>query len=251
MRLLTYNIHKGIGGGDRRYSLDRIIAVITGERPDLVCLQEVDCNVRRSSYDDQPALLAEALGAVASCYQLNVPRHTGGYGNLILSRWPFHTQHHVCIRHRRRKPRGAQLVVVDTPQGPLHLVNWHLGLFEYERRWQAAHLFAQERFLASAGLPTLVAGDFNDWRDLLGHYHFQGHGFHQVTTPVGHFRSFPAFLPALPLDKIFYRGPVVVQHAHIVRTQLARRASDHLPLVLDFHLAAASVRAADVAASAS
>ena len=47
MRILSYNIHKGIGGRDRRYSLDRIINVIEAENPDLICLQEVDRQVRR------------------------------------------------------------------------------------------------------------------------------------------------------------------------------------------------------------
>ena len=54
MRLLSYNIHKGIGGRDRRYRLERIIGVIEEENPDLICLQEVDRNVRRSRFDDQP-----------------------------------------------------------------------------------------------------------------------------------------------------------------------------------------------------
>jgi endonuclease/exonuclease/phosphatase family metal-dependent hydrolase len=238
MRLLTYNIHKGVGGSDRRYRLDRIIQVISHENPDLVCLQEVDQNVRRSHYHDQPALLAHHLGAAAHFYQLNVPHQEGGYGNLILSRWPFRSQHQVSIRHHRRKPRGAQLVVVETPEGPLHLVNWHLGLAEKERRWQANHLFGLDLFRASCHLPTLIAGDYNDWRNTLGRHHFVSHGFHQVTSPVRHFRSFPAFLALTCLDKVFYRGPVHVRHARVVRTRLARRASDHLPLVLDFHLEA-------------
>ena len=41
MRLLSYNIHKGIGGRDRRYCIDRVLEVIGHERPDLICLQEV------------------------------------------------------------------------------------------------------------------------------------------------------------------------------------------------------------------
>ena len=35
MRMLSYNIHKGIGGRDRRYRLERIIRVIEDENPDL------------------------------------------------------------------------------------------------------------------------------------------------------------------------------------------------------------------------
>ena len=44
-------------------------------------------------------------------------------------------------------------------------------------------------------------------------------------------------VPVGALDKAFYRGPIEVRHARIVRSRLAKRASDHLPLVIDFHLA--------------
>jgi endonuclease/exonuclease/phosphatase family metal-dependent hydrolase len=236
MRLLTYNIHKGVGGSDRRYRFERILEVIRSEQPDLVCLQEVDWNVRRSRYHDQPTLLADGLEAAARLYQLNVPHREGGYGNLLLSRWRFRSQHQVSLRYRKRKPRGAQVVVVDTPQGPLHLVNWHLGLAEKERRWQASHLLHHPLFQESAHLPTLIAGDFNDWRDTLGKHSFHHHRFEQVTDPVRQFRSFPAFLALASLDKVYRRGPVRVRDAKVVRNRLARRASDHLPLVLDFHL---------------
>jgi endonuclease/exonuclease/phosphatase family metal-dependent hydrolase len=236
VRLLTYNIHKGVGGSDRRYRFERVVAVIAAEEPDLVCLQEVDRHVHRSHYHDQPALLAEKLRAAAHLYQLNVPHREGGYGNLILSRWPFRSQHLVSLRLRRRKPRGAQLVVVDSPDGPLHLVNWHLGLAEKERRWQASHLLGHPLFLQAAHLPTLIAGDYNDWRNQLAGHSFHPHRFHQATAPARRFRTFPAFLAMASLDKVFYRGPIHVVHARTVRSRLARRASDHLPLVLDFHL---------------
>ena len=64
MRLLSYNIHKGIGGRDRRYDLQRIIGVIEEENPDLICLQEVDHKVRRCRFHDQPRLLANHFNAV-------------------------------------------------------------------------------------------------------------------------------------------------------------------------------------------
>ncbi|MCH8921706.1 MAG: hypothetical protein IIA67_01005 [Planctomycetes bacterium] len=113
IRLLSYNIHKGIGGRDRRYRLERIVAATEREEPDLILLQEVDRHVRRSRFDDQPRLLREQLGAVADCYQLNVHLKTGGYGNLLLSRWPLAEQHQLSLRFKRKKPRGAQLVVVE------------------------------------------------------------------------------------------------------------------------------------------
>jgi endonuclease/exonuclease/phosphatase family metal-dependent hydrolase len=125
---------------------------------------------------------------------------------------------------------------VETPEGPFHLVHSHLGLAERERHWQVAHLLEHPLFRESAGLPTIVVGDLNDWRNTLAGGPFARHGFHQVTAPRGRFRSFPAYFPAVSLDKAFSRGPVEVRHARVVHSAAARRASDHLPLVVDFHL---------------
>jgi len=238
MRLLSYNIHKGIGGRDGRYRFDRVVSVIRAEEPDLICLQEVDRGAARSRYDDQPALLAEALRPAAALYQQNVmTRRGGGYGNLVLSRWPLRATHQVSIRKGRRRPRGAQLLVVETPRGALHLVQWHLGLAETERHWQAAHLLDHPLFRESAGLPTLVVGDFNDWRNTLAAGPFARHGFQHWTAPRSRFRSFPALLPVLALDKAFARGALELDAARVVRSPMARVASDHLPLEVDFHIA--------------
>lgn len=236
MRILTYNIHKGIGGGDRRYKLDRIIAVLKAQQPDLICLQEVDQHVQRTHYHDQPLMLAEALGVNAHLYQLNVPIRSGGYGNLILSRWPFRVSHQISLRQGWRKPRGAQVVVVETPQGPLQLVNWHLGLSEQERRWQTGHLLTHPTFHTGLGHPTLVTGDFNDWRNVLGQLHFEPHHFRQITDPTRQFRSFPAWFTLASLDKVFIRGGIRVSSCTVVRDRLTQWASDHLPVVCDFDL---------------
>lgn len=234
MRLLSYNIHKGIGGRDRRYGLDRIIRVLQEEDADLVCLQEVDRGVRRSQFDDQPTILADALGAFAKMDQLVFPRGGGGYGNLVLSQWPLAETEQVSIRKGRRKPRGAQIATVETPRGPLLLAHSHLGLNERERHWQVNRLLSLPRL--ATDLPAFFVGDTNDWRDTLERGPFARHGFRQATWPRSRFRSFPAYLPMAALDKVFWRGPVRIIEARLVRTRLARRASDHLPLVVDFEL---------------
>lgn len=237
IRLLSYNIHKGIGGRDRRYRLERILGVLEAERPDVICLQEVDRHVRRSRHDDQPELLARWFGAIDRAYQLNVRLREGGYGNLILSRFPFREHHHVSLRLRSKKPRGAQLAVIDTPFGSLHLVHWHLGLAESERAWQVNHLLCHTLFQQSARLPTVIVGDFNDWRNRLAGDLLEPAGFAQATRPISRFRSFPAYLPLASLDKAFCRG-LTVHRAFVSHQALARQASDHLPLVLDLELPA-------------
>lgn len=236
MRLLSYNIHKGIGGRDRRYRLERVIQVIEDQNPDLICLQEVDRHVARTRHDDQPHQLIEAFHAAAHMYQLNVKLKNGGYGNLLLSRWPFRDHHQISLRLKRRKARGAQMAVIDSPEGSFHLVHWHLGLAERERHWQVHHLMEHHLFRQSAHLPTLVVGDFNDWRNTLAQGPFAIHGFNQLTAPRSRFLSFPAYWPMTSLDKAFARGAVAIRHIRIAHSRLARDASDHLPLVIDFHL---------------
>lgn len=236
MRLLSYNIHKGIGGRDRRYDLARIIAVIEHERPDLICLQEVAQGIPRTNSDDQALLLSNAFAGYTPVFQTNHRFRVGSYGNLVLSRWPIEIAHDVCLRYLNRKKRGAQLLVVRTPSGPLHLVNWHLGLAESTRRWQANYLLEHHHFRESAHLPTLITGDFNDWRNTLAGVAFARHGLTQVTQPLHRFLSFPAYLAMGALDKVFCCQQVQVEHARVLRNRLARAASDHLPLVLDFRL---------------
>ena len=58
-RIVTYNIHKGIGGLDRRYRPERIIETLTRYQPDIVLMQEVDCMVPRSNCDNQVELFAD------------------------------------------------------------------------------------------------------------------------------------------------------------------------------------------------
>lgn len=241
MRLLSWNIHKGIGGRDRRYSLARIIDCIEAENPDVICLQEVDRHVGRSRYDDQPRLLARFFRC-HSVFQANVAVGDGGYGNLVLSRWPIASRHRITLRRKARKPRGAQLLVIDSPEGPLHLVHTHLGLAEKERHWQVQRLLGHMLFRSAEPHPTLVVGDFNDWRDTLASGTLALEGFRQVTSPISRFRTFPAWLAIGSLDKAFVRGGIDVRHARVVRTSLAKTASDHLPLVIDFHLRRGDVR---------
>jgi endonuclease/exonuclease/phosphatase family metal-dependent hydrolase len=236
MRLLSYNIHKAIGGRDRRCVLQRIIDVIEAENPDICCLQEVARNHRRSLFNDQAKMLAEYFKAAAYVYQPTVYFKAGMYGNLILSRWPIVKKHQISLRLNTKKPRGAQMAVVKTPEGSFHLINCHLGLADLERRWQVERLLNHHLFRESNELATLIVGDYNDWRNRLHSGLLSQLGFAQITTPISRFRSFPAYLPLGSLDKAFRRGEIFVRNARVVHSALAKNASDHLPLVIDFHL---------------
>ncbi|MBX3460741.1 MAG: endonuclease/exonuclease/phosphatase family protein [Planctomycetes bacterium] len=233
MRILSYNIHKGIGGRDRLYRLERIIDVIREQHADIVCLQEVDRNVKRSGFDDQPALLQQAFGYDFAIYQFNHRVGDGGYGNLVLSRFPIIRRHNISLRYRGRKNRRAQLALIDARGVHIRLVNWHLGLGEAERQWQTRHLLTHESYREYGDAVTLVAGDFNDWRNTLQSGALAEQMLAQVSAPPSRFRTFPAYLPVGALDKVFVCNRIALQRAHVVRSTLAARASDHLPLVVD------------------
>jgi endonuclease/exonuclease/phosphatase family metal-dependent hydrolase len=147
------------------------------------------------------------------------------------------SRHRIVLKRPTRKSRGAQLVTIAAPEGRLHLVHVHLGLAEQERHWQMTRLLGHMLFRSADPLPTVIVGDFNDWRDTLAAGPLAANGFRQVTSPPSRFRTFPAWLPVGALDKAFVRGRIDVRQARVVKTSLAKVASDHLPLVIDFHLA--------------
>jgi len=235
-RLMSYNIHKGIGGVDRRYDLGRIVETIKHYRPDVAFLQEVDDGVPRSRGHAQAELLAAATGLEHFTFQRNVSLRVGHYGNAILSRFPLEDPAHIDLTVRPKKRRGALVARWRVPIGEhtksLMLVNLHIGLSGFERQWQLRRLFRVAHLTELRNrMPLVVGGDFNDFWNSLGWRVMQPAGFQPSGPPI---RTFPARLPLRPLDKVFFRGDLRSIHTCVGHTETARQASDHLPLVVDF-----------------
>ena len=110
VRVVTWNIHKGIGGVDRRYRLQRVIDVLEELAPDLALLQEVSDDLPRSKFHDQAEMLAEALRMPHVAFHPEHRFDMGGYGNAILSRaGRSYDVRHVDLTIGRRKEAGAYL----------------------------------------------------------------------------------------------------------------------------------------------
>ncbi len=239
VRVVTWNIHKGIGGIDRLYRLDRIIAVLGELAPDLALLQEVSDDLPRSKFHDQAEMLAEALNMPHFAFHPEHRFNIGGYGNAILSRWPLFDIHHVDLTIGTRKKRGVlqarARVRFDRHTRSIVIHNMHLGLAGSERGLQLA------RFLECAPFrrlhertPIVVGGDLNDVWGTLGPRFLMPEGFRRA-GPLAN--TFPAPFPVRPLDALFIRGDLhPARTAHPSRTPLTRQASDHLPLVTDLLL---------------
>ncbi len=244
-RLMTYNIHRAIGV-DGRFAPERITAILKRYRADVVLLQEVDRFAPRSGMLDLAAHLCRALGFTHRAVGMNVFMKHGKYGNATLSRFPIGRQRNIDLTIRRTKWRGAQHTRIHVPLDgrsvDLDVFNIHLGLRAMIRREQMRRLLSSPDLLrVGPDTPCVIAGDMNDWRGLLKRRFFAPAGFQCATNrrPGSRFaiRTFPSFAPTGGLDKVFYRGPMRLVHARTSRVALARVASDHLPVLVDFELA--------------
>jgi len=238
LRLLTYNIHKCIGGVDRRYDPQRIADVIGNLHPDVMLLQEVDHDVPRSNRDRQVDVLGDLVGMRYRSWFPNVDVRGGGsYGNAILSRYPIveTTNIDLSIRFKKRRSvlHGILRVRHDEIDRTVHVYNMHLGLARFERRIQLLKFLESHPFQTlHHETPVVVGGDLNDVYGGLGQL-LQPAGFRGVDRrPL----TFPAWGPMRALDAIFVRGRVDFVKLARCESELARRASDHRPLIADVRL---------------
>jgi endonuclease/exonuclease/phosphatase family metal-dependent hydrolase len=240
LKLLTYNIHKGIGGVDRRYRPERISAVLGHYTPDLVLLQEVDDGARRSQRHRQHELFGQALNMPHRAFFPNVRVRGGGaYGNAVLSRFPIAAARNIDLTYPGRKHRSAVYAALDVPGSHgghsrvVHVFNLHLGLAGFERLWQLSRFFADHPFAGLAQrTPVVVGGDFNDVYGGLGEL-LAPSGFRGIDRrPL----TFPAWGPMRALDAIFVRGNLDFLRLARCDSTLARRASDHRPLIAEVRI---------------
>ncbi|GJL82120.1 MAG: endonuclease [marine bacterium B5-7] len=239
MRLLTWNIHKGIGSLDRRYDFKRIIDVIDHYQPDVVTMQEVDQGVPRSRGDDQTQLLASVIGYPYYIFGANVDLKQGRYGNATLSRFPIRHWQNIDLTFTGKKSRGALYTELTVPQHgrrlTVHVVNIHLGLSGMERRWQIRRLLESDDIIhLDSGSRMIVSGDTNDWSGALVRGRLRQMGFRCATgTGARASLTFPSWGPVGALDRVLVRGALAEFHHTRARLSLASSASDHLPVVID------------------
>jgi endonuclease/exonuclease/phosphatase family metal-dependent hydrolase len=160
LRVLTYNLHHG-EGVDGKLDLPRIAAVITAARADVVALQEVDQNAKRTGSVDQAAELGRLTGLHVA-YGKAMDFQGGAYGQALLSRWPFSDfTVHPLPNPAKVEPRIAISATVRPPGQPaFRFVGTHLDATRDDTaRWQQAARLV-ELFGADA-TPTLLVGDFN------------------------------------------------------------------------------------------
>lgn len=219
----SYNIHS-CRGLDFRRSPSRIAAVLKELDCDIYALQEVDNEPGDTEDSRQLEYLSEAMD-MAAVPGLRIVRHSGEYGNALLTRLPIVSVHRHDLSYWRFEPRGALDVELDVGGRHARVIATHLGLSRAERRVQWRQLLKAVA-TAPAEQPTVVLGDMNEW--------FPGSATlrdaHRILGEPLAPPEFPSFAPCLALTRIWVRPVSAIVSIGVHRTALARRASDHLPL---------------------
>ncbi len=239
LRVVTYNIHKGVRGvGPRKrleiHNLEKGVAAL---HADVVMLQEVRLfhhrDARRFAHgpeawpsEGQAEFLAPEGWHCA--YRTNAITRHGEHGNALISRWPLGTVGHHDVSDHRFEQRGLLHVPFEFQGQRVHAVVVHFGLMRASRARQAQRLID----LIAAEVPedeaVLVGGDFNDWSEQLD----------APLTAAGLARSpvrpsFPSRVPLWSLDRFYVRG-LRCTGVEVPRGAAWARMSDHLPVVAEF-----------------
>jgi endonuclease/exonuclease/phosphatase family metal-dependent hydrolase len=228
LAIASYNLHSCVGIDGRR-SPARIAEVLRDLDCDVYALQEVDNRPGEHEESMQLEYLSKAMHMTA-VPGLRLVRHAGEYGNAVLTRLPVLSVRRHDLSYSRAEPRGALDVELDLRGKPLRVIATHLGLRRRERRFQWRRLMVAIAE-GSQDAPLIVLGDMNEWyrgASTLKEAHL---AFGEPPAPVG----FPSFAPLLALTRIWVRPHAAIESIVAHRSDLARRASDHLPLkaVLD------------------
>jgi len=239
IKVLTYNVHKGFTPGNTRFVLEGIRDLLEKEHPDLVFLQEIHGLSQRhkrklGDFPEVPHF--EYLAARLwphTAYGKNVIYKKGNHGNAILSKFPFKYWENINVSSVSFASRSILHGIIELPgkKIPLHALCVHLGLKESDRRRQLDILISRIESHIPHDEPLVIAGDFNDWRANAEQHFEEDLEVRELFVELTghHARTFPIWLPMLPMDRIYYRG-ILPEDCYRLADGPWREHADHAAL---------------------
>lgn len=227
LTLASWNIRAGLGRDFRRLP-HRTIDVISSMNADIMLLQEAD--FRRHP---RRAALPALHGRIGPLEVVDLTPGTPGlgwHGIAMLKRPGVHVHTIRRFDLPALEPRGAVIVDLDIAGQLVRVVGVHLGLLRSNRRKQIA--FVAEQLAGLESMPTIIAGDFNEWRKTKG---FETLPSWLSTHSPG--PTFPAGRPLLALDKLAISGDITLLDSAVMTGRAAGMASDHRPIRARFRVA--------------
>lgn len=242
LRVLVYNIHAGTDAA-RVDNLARVADIVRESGADIVLLQEVDSLTARSGGVDQLTTLTRLTG-LRGAYGRTIEYQGGGYGLAVLSRFPIASHRLVPLPSepaesqpgRARELRGALVARIETPGGPVHVVNTHIDAAarDHWRRQEATRLVLLTDSLRAAGARILVGGDLNSTPESFVQSILGDGALRDAWAACGNGPgfTFAASAPVKRIDYLYLTGGSTCSDAQVLATD----ASDHLPLLVQVQL---------------
>jgi endonuclease/exonuclease/phosphatase family metal-dependent hydrolase len=244
LSVITYNIHKGFSGLNRRYVLPGMRSALAECGADVVFLQEALGEHHKHALrhpewpdDSQFEFIADNIWPHFA-YGKNAIYDEGHHGNAILSRYPFDFWENIPTPTypvpASRSLLHGRIALPGAPQH-IHVVCVHFGFLGRERRSQVRLLTERIAEHVPDEDPLIVAGDFNDWTGRAVSESRLGLSEVFQTLNGNHAKTFPAWAPVLPMDRIYCRGMTPVSAERLKGGPWAK-LSDHTPLQAWFRL---------------
>ncbi|MDO6803892.1 endonuclease/exonuclease/phosphatase family protein [Wenyingzhuangia sp. 1_MG-2023] len=229
VKIMTFNIFGGFPrGADRNdladYDLDAIIRTIKSSNSDIIGLNEISKGHKAATnYEDQPQIIAEALGYYYDFYGLEV---SGKYGVALLSKYPIlgisHTKYEIQGDHEK----GYIEAKIQHPEGDLWVYVTHLESGdELVRYYEIQELKKASAILGE--VPKLIMGDFNFTPDSDNHS-FMTEG--EFIDPLGKNLSPNTFNLATPKRIDYIMGNSKIKFVQEPWADTTDKTSDHFPV---------------------
>lgn len=231
-RVMSYNIHHANPPAKEKegtIDVNAIAKAISLQHPDLVALQEVDVNTKRSGNINEAVLLAQKLKM--NFYFGKAIDHDGGdYGVAILSRFPLSEQKTYKLpknNDARAEQRVLAIATVEIAKGKfIRFASTHL---DAERSEENRVMQVKEIIKLTNGetLPLILAGDLNADPASETIKLFDA-SFTRSCTNCGF--TIPVINPKKTIDHIAFKkgNPFNIVFHEVVNEKYA---SDHLPVL--------------------
>lgn len=226
VKVASYNMRKGIGL-DRRRDPTRVLTVLQEIGADIIALQEADRRFGTRASAIPPEMIAGESDYTPVPLD-NRPLSLGWHGNALLVRKGVEVEESHMLRIPALEPRGAVSATLNLGGTRLRVVGMHLDISGLRRRHQARAIL--DHLDEGEDLPTILMGDMNEWRPMAGCLHDFARRHPLVETG----QSFPTRRPLARLDRIFASPSLTALDSGVHHSQLAARASDHLPIWATF-----------------
>ncbi len=202
MKLVCYNIHKGIDEF-KRDILFQLINYLKSLDCDVICLQEV------LHYQFR---LMKIILKMDGVFGLHVDNKKVKFGICILSKNKISQSSHILLTSKKEQ-RGLLSIDVDNKV----IINTHLGLELEERRVQISEIL---NFAKTQNKYVVICGDFNEKNIDLSSYKYVAQYLNKIFKPT---------FKASRIDYVFVNKEINVKSYEVGEVFY----SDHFPIIVE------------------